>query len=74
MGKLKFMILKEKHVDVITDALRAYVALRTEEYHQKPSVKGAEKMSDAVETLDLFICPKKPKSEVQRRVERAEKK
>jgi hypothetical protein len=69
MGKLKFMILKEKQVIIIKDALRAYVALRVQEYHEKPDLKRAEAMDEATETLDLFLNPKKPKSKVQKRVE-----
>ena len=71
MGKLKFMILKDKQMAIVKDALRAYVAWRTEDYHNKPSKPSAEILHDAVETLELFTKPKKPKSEIQRRVERA---
>lgn len=73
MEKLKFMILKEKHIAIIKDALRAYVALRTEEYHKKPDLRKAQIMDDINEVLDLFICPQKPKSEIQKRVEKISK-
>ena len=69
MGKLKFMILTEKNVAIIKDALRAYVALRTEEYHKNPDLKKAQIMDDINETLDLFVNPKKPKSRIQKRIE-----
>jgi len=73
MGKIKFMLFNEKQVAIITDALRAYVALRTQEYHEKPDLKRAHAMDDATETLDLFINPKKQKSEIQKKVERISK-
>jgi hypothetical protein len=73
MGKLKFMILTEKNVAIIKDALRAYVALRTEEYQKNPDLRKAQIMDDINETLDLFINPKKPKSEIQKKVERISK-
>jgi hypothetical protein len=70
MGKLKFMILKEKQMAIVKDALRAYVALRAEDYHNNPSKPASEILHDAVETLELFTKPHKQKSEIQRRVER----
>jgi hypothetical protein len=70
MGKLKFMIFEGKTVAVIVDSLRAYVALRTEEYHTNPSVQAALHMDAAIETLEYFTHPKKPKSEIKCRIER----
>jgi hypothetical protein len=70
MGKLKFMIFDGKAVAVITDSLRVYVAVRTEEYHKQPSVQSALHLDAAVETLELFTNPKKPKSEIKCRIER----
>lgn len=67
MGKLKFMIIKEEQFHIICDALRAWIALLTEEYQNKPSLKKAQAMDKANEVLDLFT--KKPKSKVQKRVE-----
>jgi hypothetical protein len=67
------MIIKEKQVTIIRDSLRIYVAFLSEEYQHKPSLTKARAMNDAVETLDLFINPKKPKSKVQKQVERVSK-
>jgi hypothetical protein len=73
MGKLKFMILKEKHVAIITDALRAYIALRAEEYQKKPDLKKAQMLDEINDTLDMFICPRKPKSKIQKKIEKISK-
>jgi hypothetical protein len=70
MGKLKFMILKERQFTIVVDSLRAYVALRTEEYHDKPSTKTLDAMTEAVETLDLFIKPKRQESNIEKRVKK----
>jgi hypothetical protein len=69
MGKIKFMLLNEKQVKIMKDALRVYVAHLTDEYREKPSLEKARIMDDANETLDLFTNPKKPKSIIQKRVE-----
>lgn len=55
MPIFKLMNLTEAHVRVITDALRAYVALRTEEYHDNPTLAKARAMDEANEALDLFL-------------------
>jgi hypothetical protein len=70
MSKLKFMIFEAKTVAVIVDALRAYVALRTEEFHDTPSVQAELHLDAAIETLEFFTHPKKPKSEIKCRIER----
>jgi hypothetical protein len=70
MGKLKFMILNEKQVATVKDALRAYLALRTEEYHEKPDLKKAQIMDDINECLDLFVVGKTPDSKIKKRVDK----
>jgi hypothetical protein len=73
MRKIKFMLFNEKQVIIVQDALRVYLAIRTEEYHKEPDLKRAQLMDDINETLDLFTKPKRPKSKVQLQVERSQK-
>ena len=70
MGKLKFMILNEKQVAIVKDALRAYLTMRTEEYHEKPDLKKAQIMDDINECLDLFVVGKTPDSKIKKRVDK----
>jgi hypothetical protein len=49
---MRIVRLTDKQHIVCMDALMAWVALLTEEYHARPTIESANKMSDAVETLD----------------------
>jgi hypothetical protein len=55
MAKAKTFTIPEKKVKVIEDALRIYLAMATQEYHENPSVERAMRMDIIRETLDLFI-------------------
>jgi hypothetical protein len=56
------MLLNEKQIAIIKDALRVYMTIRVEEYQRYPSFKKAQIMNDIDETLELFIHPKKPRT------------
>ena len=70
MGNLKFMILSAKQVAILKDALRAYLAMRTEEYHEKPDLKKAQIIDDINGCLDLFVIGKTPDSKIKKRVDK----
>jgi hypothetical protein len=66
------MKIKKKHVKVIIDALRAYVALRTEEYHKKPSLEKAKINDEINEALDFFTDRAKTRLKKIKKVKKKE--
>jgi hypothetical protein len=49
--KIALVVTKEEK-QLIVDAVRVYVAMVTEEYHNKPTLEGANKMGKAINFLD----------------------